>query len=120
MTFTYNLSVPDDITRVRFHLADTNPDEAKFSDEEITFVISEAGSWQAAVIALLRNLIAKISATPDFQADWLRVSLPRALEGFDRLLSIKLNEFGLADTIVGAAKAVYRSDSLQTEAPEDW
>jgi hypothetical protein len=66
MTFTYTPNSPNDITRVRFHIADTVESSAMYSDEEITFGIAEGGSYQQAVIILLQNLIARLSAEPDF------------------------------------------------------
>jgi len=119
MTFTYTPASPTDITRVRFHIGDTDEDSAAFSDEEITFVISEQTTWQRAVIACIQTLIARMAATPDFTADWLKVDATSALAGYRALLAEKRRELGVAG-VTATATAVYRSDSLQTVAPEDW
>lgn len=119
MTFTYTPSAPTDITRVRFHIGDTVEAAAIFSDEEITFAISEGGSYQQAVIILLQSLIARLSAEPDFSADWLKVDAGRSVVGYRLLLAEKRRQFGIG-AVRGAAKAVYRSDSGQTEAPDEW
>jgi len=117
MTFTYNLVAPyDNITRVRFHIGDTDPASAAFSDEEIAFRISEDGSWQAAVIACLESLIARISATPDFHADWLTINTTNPLKYYTNLVAIKRQEFGIA-SIVGQSVFTYRPDSDQASAP---
>lgn len=116
MTFTYTPSTPNDITRVRFAIGDTDTTAAVFTDEEITFQISETTTWQRAVIALLESLIARLAATPDFQADWLRVSQAEALKAYQALLKIKRAEYGVA-TITATAKHTYRPDSNMTEAP---
>lgn len=118
MTFTYDLVTPNDITRVRFHVGDTAEEAAMFSDEEIEFVIDEEGTWQAAVIGCLTTIIAKLSMEPDLKADWLAVSLGRSVKGFQSLLTEKRRKFNLP-AVTGGTVATYRSDSLQTEAP-DW
>lgn len=120
MTFTYNLSTPNDITRVRFHLGDTIEATAIFSDEEITFAVSEALTWQAAVIACIRSVLARLAGEPDMQADWLRVDWRRSAENWKLLLSEKSAEFG-----IGKARAssgghhAYRVEGLQKTEP-DW
>lgn len=120
MTFNYDLTTPTDITRVRFHVGDTDPDAAIFSDEEITFVIAESGGeWRRAVIACLKSIIGRISAAPDFTADWLKVDYGRSLAGYRALLAQKEKEFGLAGRIGGRAAHTYRPDSLQ-KGPPDW
>lgn len=119
MSYSYTLPFADDSDRVRFHLGDTEEASARFSDEEIAAVLAEYGSYQTAVIALLQNLIAKLAATPDFQADWLSMDSSRSVAGYKELLAEKRRQFGIS-AVRGTSKAVYRSDSLQTEAPEDW
>ena len=123
MTFTYNLETPDDITRVRWHLSDT-VQPAMFSDEEINFAISEAGTYQKAVIACIDNKLAEMAMEPDFKADWLSVD---AKDAFDRLTSLrakKLKEFGLTgdsvlgNSIVSTVRRGWRPDSDQTEEPD--
>lgn len=120
MTFTYELTSVTDITRVRFHLGDTTEATAIFSDEEITFAISEATTWQRAVIACIRSVMARLAAEPDMQADWLKVDWRRAADNWKLLLSEKSQEFG-----VGRARAssggnhVYRIEGLQKTEP-DW
>lgn len=118
MTFTYQPSAtPDDVTRVRYHIGDTDESAAAFSDEEITMAIAEEGEWKPAVVSLIRSLIGKLS-TPDFQADWLRVSTKSAREGYASLLKEKQRELGVS-SVRASGKPVYRGDSNATEAP-DW
>lgn len=120
MTFTYNLASPDDITRVRFHLGDTTEETAIFSDEEITFITGEAGTWQKAVIACIRSVMGRLAAEPDMQADWLKIDWRRSADSWKLLLSEKSQEFG-----VGKARAssggqhAFRPDGLIKSEP-DW
>ena len=118
MTFSYTPAAATDTTRVRFHLRDTDEASAIFSDEEISFAITEETTWQAAVILLIETIIAKLSHEPDMTADWLTISWRRSTEAWQMLLAEKRARFGIAAR-TGRAKATYRSDSLQTEAP-DW
>lgn len=119
MTFTYTPSAtPTDLTRVRWHIGDTVEAAAIFNDAEIEMAIAEAGGWQQAVIYCIQTIVAMMSAQPDFKADWLSVELGRSLEGYKALLSEKRRLFSIA-ALSAEAKPVYRSDSLQTSAP-DW
>lgn len=118
MTFTYDLTAQSDLTDIRMHLGDTVEDAAMFSDEEINYVLAIQGTVNLTVIALLKQIIAKLSAQPDLKADWLTVSLGRSVQGFQKLLALKQAEFGIAAR-TGSSVATYRSDSLQTEPP-DW
>lgn len=120
MTFTYDLSTPNDITRVRFHTGDTIEEVAISSDEQINFVISEYGTWQKAVIACIRHAIARLATEPDMQADWLKIDWRRSADNWQTLLNEKAQEFG-----VGKARAssgghhAYRPDGLKKTEP-DW
>ncbi len=120
MTFTYDLSTPNDITRVRFHIGDVIEDAAMNSDEQIQFAIDESGSWQRAVIACIRHAIARLAMEPDMQADWLKIDWRRSADNWKLLLSEKTQEFG-----VGKARAssggnhAYRPDGLIKSEP-DW
>lgn len=117
MTFTYTPASADDITRVRFHSSDTVEEAAFNSDEEIQFAISEYGTWQQATIVCLVKIIGKLSSEPDMKADWLTINLGRSVDGYEKLLMEKRREFGLPAEVAGTV-ATYRSDSLQTEAPD--
>ena len=117
MTFTYTPESPNDITRVRFQLADTSATEALWTDEEIQFVIDETGTYKTAVISLISNLIARFAREPDFVADWLRVDTSKALPMLQELLREKRKALGVS-SITAQALPVYRGDSDQTEPPE--
>ena len=113
MSFTYAPSAtPSDITRVRFHLDDTESTVAILSDEEILMLIAEETDWQGAVIGGIKYILAKIASEPDVTADWLRVEYGRSATGWQALLRTKLAEFGLG-RITATATPVYRADSFQ-------
>lgn len=119
MSFTYDLTAPvADVSRVRFHISDTDEDTAIFSDDEIAFAIDEAGDWQRAVVMLIRSVLAKLAAEPDMQADWLRIDWRRSADGWKALLSEKKQQFGLGARSATAGRHAYRPDSLQKEPPD--
>lgn len=117
MTFTYVLSPVTDITRVRYHTGDTDSARAIFSDEEISFAISESGGWQAAVIMSFDSLIARIAAVPNFSADWLSMDQSTALKYYTDLLARKRQQFGIP--LVGSlTRFTFRADSWQKTEPD--
>lgn len=118
MTFTYTPTTPDNITRVRYHVGDTAEDSAIFSDEEITFAIAEAGSWQGAVIDSIASIMARLSTEPDMTADWLRVDWRRSADNWRILLSEKKRKFGVGGATSSAGgRHAWRPDSLQRSEP---
>ena len=118
MTFSFDLVTPTDVTRVRRHISDTDETTAIFSDEEIQFNLDEEGTVNKAVIALIKQIIAKLSNEPDMQADWLRVDWRRSSDAWFKLLEDKKQEFGLGWHVVSGGQHSYRPDSLQKEAPD--
>lgn len=119
MTFTYNPADGfGDLERMRFHLGDTDSTAPRFSDEELLAVLADQGTYQKAVIACIRNLIARMSV-PTFQADWLRVDTSTARAGYEKLLAEKRREFGssVASVTTGSV-SVYRADSQNTSEPD--
>lgn len=119
MPFTYDLSAPTDLERVRFHIGDTDEDTAIFQDQGINFILGEAGNWQQAVVSCIRNIIARLAGEPDMQADWLRVDWRRSAESWERLLHEKKQEFGLGARASSGGQHAWRPDSLQRGEP-DW
>lgn len=117
MAFTYDPTLVDDVSKVRFEIADTVEDTAYLSDAEITAQISMKGSWQGAVIPCIEFIIAKLSSDPDFKADWLEVKKAEAIKGWKLLIEQKQGSLGTTRMNV-SAKAVYRPDSFQTDS--DW
>lgn len=112
MSYSYNPFLSD-LDRVRFHIGDTDSTAPRFSDEEIAAILIAEGSWQRAVIACLRALIARLSV-PAFRADWLQVDPASARAGYERLLWEKRAEFGFA-ALRGSVKRTYRPDTEMTD-----
>jgi len=123
MTFTYDPTNGfSNLERVRFWLGDTDSTKAKFSDEEITAVLTDSVTWQEAALALLESLIARLSSQTDFKADWLEVKVSQAVAQLKALLASlekrwSLGSYAGRSNDVGAVN-VYRADSFLTEAPD--
>lgn len=95
-SFTYDLLDANDITRVRFHVGDTSEDTALFPDDEITFAISEAGSWEGAVLFCIQNILARMNSDPDFTFDELEIDQDSQRKHWLALMQTKRDEFGIA------------------------
>lgn len=123
MAFTYDPSDGfTDLERVRFWIGDTVSTKAKFSDEEITALIDESDSWQSAAVALLRGLVARMSADSDFKADWLEVKTSQAIPQLRALIRELESQWSLgaydpanAPVMDGGAVYPYRSDIYSAE-----
>lgn len=118
MPFTYVPSAPNDITRVRYHIGDTDETCAIFDDDEIQMALNEEGSMQKAVIASIQSVLARLSHEPDLQADWLRVDWRRSADHWRALLADKKQAFGLTARVTTSVVTPYRIDSKQTDPPD--
>jgi len=58
VTFSYDPTT--NIGRVRLRIMDTRPEDQFFSDEELTALIADAGSWRGAVAEAARVLLMRI------------------------------------------------------------
>jgi hypothetical protein len=119
MSFSYDLVTPTDVTRVRRHISDTEEATAIYSDEEISFILSEEGTVAKAVIACIKQVIAKLAAEPNMKADWLQIDWATAITAWKGLLAEKKQEFGLGWQSSSGGQHSYRPDTLQ-KAPPDY
>lgn len=122
MTFTYTvIDTPTDLTKVRYHIGDTESAAAIFTDEEISMVLAmnsaAASPVNAAVLSLILTAKAKLNHEPDMTADWLRIDWRRSAEHWDKLLAEKRREFGLGFVFAGGGSHAYRPDTHQHEEP---
>jgi len=123
MTTTYSYEpFTAEKDRVRFHSGDVDVADsgsrAFFSDEEITALITLEGTWQKAVIACIKNMIARLSTQPTMRADWLQTDWGNAIKGLQDLLKLKAAELGVSSgrSVTGSVTHTYRPDSNQTES----
>ena len=114
MTYTFDAALATDLAKVRFHIGDTNEKGAYLQDETIDALVTSEGSVGGAVVASLKYIITQLSS-PDFKQDWMTVSNEKARLGFETLLKIKAQEFGIAIgvTPTSTISQPYRADSDQ-------
>lgn len=116
MTATFDPSLVDDVSLVRFHIGDTDTSTPYIQDETISALLESEGSVGAAVIACLIHIIALFSV-PNFRKDWLSVDSSTARDGFTDLLNMKRQEFGLFGVTVEASISLpYRADNNQNSS----
>jgi hypothetical protein len=113
MTYSFDASLGDDVSLVRFHIGDNSVDGYYLEDETIQYFV-DAGSVGSAVIACIKYIISQLSK-PDFRLDWMSVSnMEAARRGFEKLLNEKVTEFGLPlYTASATISQPYRADSKQ-------
>lgn len=120
MTFSFNQSLGNNLSLVRFHIGDTNGDGYYLEDETISALVISEGSVGAAVVSCIKYIIVQLSQ-PDFRLDWLSVSNSEARKGFQELLKQKAQEFGVSVSGVVATSTVtqaHRADSFENEDGE--
>lgn len=117
MTFSYDITLANDEDLVRFHIGDTNSNGNYLEDETITALVTSEGSVGGAAIASIKYIITQLSS-PNFKLDWMSVSNEQAREGFEKLLVVKAQEFGIALSGMVASAVIglpSRADSLQDD-----
>lgn len=120
MSFSFDTSLSDDISLVRFHIGDTDTSGYFVDDETIQYWVN-AGTVESATIACLRFILSQLSR-PNFSLDWLSVSgMKEAKEGYEELLREKEREFGLRSIVATTTiSSPYRADSLQDTDDTDY
>lgn len=110
MTFTYTPASPDDTTRVRWHIGDTDELSLIMTDEDIAFALANSASWKVAVIACIDYIITQLARESGVTLDWLKVEREAALKYYTQLKRDKKSEFGL----VGGSGTVSASATYTT------
>lgn len=118
MTYTYDPALSTDVSLVRFHIGDNHDEGHYLNDGEIQYFVTN-GSLGEAVVKCIRYIITQLSQ-PDFSQDWLSVSNAQARQGFENLLKLKQQEFGVSSAIASATISLpSRADSYQTDSDYD-
>ena len=92
MSFSFHANLEDDISWVRFHIADTDSSGYYMDDESIQYFITDDSKEQA-VIDCIENIIAQLSA-PTTKLDWLSVDYSQARAGYEALLKRMKQKLG--------------------------
>lgn len=118
MTCTYDLST--EIGKVRLAIGDTVCASAQLSDEEITALLEQSGSWQEGALRAVDTLIA-LYATSSYD---IRLG-PRAESRSQRLVNLQMLRQHLTETfgLAGVLRSALESEALTfgwtTVADED-
>lgn len=121
MAFSFDPSLSDYVSIIRFHIGDTKVEGYFIEDETIEYLYNQNQSVGEAVIASIKFILSRLSQ-PDYRTDWLSISgMDRAREGFRQLLKDKSAEFGVSingSSFGSSISYPYRADSLQDEETE--
>lgn len=102
MTTTFDASLGDDVSIVRFHIGDTNVPNVYLQDETIQARLTEhEDSVEETVIDCIQFIIAQLSI-PNFSKDWLSVNVNDARQAYEVMLTRKRQEFGIR-TVFGTS-----------------
>ena len=115
MSFTFDPSLEDNISLVRFHIGDNHDDGYFVEDETIKYFLEQTDSVGRTVLMMLKYIINQL-AEPDFKLDWMSVSNTKAAEMKMNLLKQKAQEFGISLTGVAVSSVISnptRADSDQ-------
>lgn len=114
MTYTFDPSLADDVSYIRFQIGDTNTAGMFLQDETIQAVFDESDDYGDAIISCIQYIITQLSQ-PNFSLDWLNVSgMGEARAGYEKLLADKKVEFGIQRMSFTTTIALpYRADSNQ-------
>lgn len=112
MSFTFDTALSTDLALIRFHIGDTHEEGHYLDDKTIQYFIT-AGSVGSAVVACIKYIITQLS-TPNFSKDWLSVSNEQARAGYETLLKVKQQEFGISNVVAASTIShVHRADSYE-------
>lgn len=112
MTFTFDVSLTTDLALVRFHVGDTSEEGHFLEDETIQYFVTNYSLGEA-VVQCISHIITQLSV-PNFNLDWLNVSVAEARKGYETLLASKKVEFGISRIVPTATISLpYRADSNQ-------
>lgn len=115
MSFSFDPSLGDSVSWVRFMIGDTDSNGYYLQDESIQYWIT-AGSKEQAVIDCIENIIAQLSM-PTTKLDWLSVDYSTARAGYEALLKRMKQKLGKTNgvTFGQVTHTPYRADSKQTD-----
>lgn len=120
MAFTYAAALTDDVSIVRFHVGDTVDVGHYLEDATIQYYVTASGIGTA-VVRCIQYIITRLSQ-PDERVGQYSVSYASALAGFQALLKIKAQEFGISPSGAVVASSVslpWRADSYMTDGVQD-
>ena len=114
MTYTFDPSLADDVSYIRFMIGDTNTSGMFLQDETIQAIFDMSDDYGDAIVECIQYIITQLSQ-PNFSLDWLNVSgMESARAGYEKLLERRKVEYSIQRMVVTSTIALpYRADSNQ-------
>jgi hypothetical protein len=115
MSYSFDPSLGDDVSWVRFVIGDTDSNGYYLQDETIQYLI-DAETKEQAVIDCIEHIITQLSA-PTTKLDWLTVDYSTARAGYEKRLEDAKQKYGITNG-VSFAQVTYtpwRADSKQED-----
>jgi len=114
MTYTFDPSLADDVSYIRFQIGDTNTSGMFLQDETIQAIFDMSDDYGDAIVECIQYIITQLSQ-PNFSLDWLNVSgMESARVGYEKLLERRKVEYSIQRMEVTSTIALpYRADSNQ-------
>lgn len=124
MAFTYNASLTNDLSIVRFRIGDNKSDGYYLDDTEIQYWIDNTDSLGVAMVRCCQYILTQLSQ-PNFRLDWLTVSNDEARKGYESLMKqiaqqegVSLSGLsGIATVALPSRADSYQSDNTYDGAP---
>jgi len=114
MTYTFDPSLADDVSYIRFQIGDTNTSGMFLQDETIQAIFDMSDDYGDAIVECIQYIITQLSQ-PNFSLDWMSVSgMESARAGYEKLLERRKVEYSIQRMVVTSTIALpYRADSNQ-------
>ena len=114
MTYTFDPSLADDVSYIRFQIGDTNTSGMFLQDETVQAIFDMSDDYGDAIVECIQYIITQLSQ-PNFSLDWLNVSgMESARAGYEKLLERRKVEYSIQRMVVTSTIALpYRADSNQ-------
>jgi hypothetical protein len=120
MTFTFDPSMSDDVSLVRFHVGDTVEMDHQIEDATIKYFVDSDGVGTA-VIKCIQYIITRLSQPDERTGNYSR-SNANARAGYETLLKAKAQEFSVnlsGVTMSSSVSLPWRADSYMTDGEQD-
>lgn len=119
MTFTFDPTLADNVSLVRFHIGDVHEEGFYLADETLSYLVTTHGV-AGAVVRAIDFIITQLSQ-PNFKLDWLSVTNSEARAGYEKLKKEKEQELGVNTGAVASSSVSLpsRADSYMTSSDQD-
>lgn len=116
MSWHYQDTMIDDVSKVRFYVGDTDTTDQLLTDEEITFALSEGGSVRAAASLCADRLAAQYARLADLKEGQLSISYSQRFEQMRAVSESITDSATLSDPATPSAGGIFVADKTATEA----